>query len=363
MAHHFPQSQSAQQSIGEQQQPQPDLAQLMQFMQQQQLQLQQLQAQLHAQASPGASSASSPPALAPRTERPKLPAPPAYEGRAAALDDWEAELNQQFEWYGTIAEGERLRFAAAYLKGTARDWWTHLPAAEKATIASWPLLVAALRRRFQPVTTAEMARARLATLTQGKASVHEYVTAFRKLMMSLSDMAEADRLFAFTRGLKPAIATQLRIQGVKTVDAAIEMAVRMGSMGEFAALTAVPSTAAPSNGAAPMDLDELGIEGLEKETDAATGSGTATIPSTGEAPVTRAELQQLLAAMQEQRRPHRQSGAAPAGSSPMHRDEAGRLQYGSLTQAQMDAHFAAGTCFKCGKAGHQARKCSKKQGN
>lgn len=308
---------------------------------------------------PGAVGSQVPVASAHRVERPKVPAPPCYDGKASALDEWEAELNQQFEWYGTNAEIDRLRFAAVYLKGTARDWWIHLPEAEKGAIASWPLLIAALKRRFQPVTTAEMARGKLSNLTQGKATVHEYVTVFRKLMMSLSDMGEADRLFAFLRGLKPAIATQLRIHGVKSVDAAIEMAVRMGSMVEFAALTAASAAASSqhaSSSSAPMELDELGIEGLEKETGESDSKGDSP-----DVPVTRAEFQQLLAAMREQRQPYIRQPSA--GQSSMHRDAAGRLQYGSLTQSQMDAHFAAGTCFKCGKSGHVARKCSRKQGN
>ena len=73
---------------------------------------------------------------------------------------------------------------------------------------------------------------------------HCDVAAFRRLLIPLSDMGEADRLHAFTRGLKPAIATQLRVHGVQTTDAAIEMAVRVGSMSEFAALASASAGAA-----------------------------------------------------------------------------------------------------------------------
>lgn len=295
-------------------------------------------------------------AYAPRVERPRLPAPATYEGQAAALDEWGVEMEQQYDWYGTHDEKERLRTATAFLRGAARDWWTHLVPADRAAVDTWSALLAALRRRFQPVTTAAMARARLDALVQGRLSVHEYVAAFRRLLIPLSDMGEADRLHAFTRGLKPTIATQLRVHGVQTTDAAIEMAVRVGSMSEFAALASASAGAASSHGGAPMDLDELGIEGLEKETNSADGS---------DAPVTRAEFQQLLAAMQENRRgrsrPAASSEVRPAGA--MQRDEGGRLRYGDLTQAQMDAHFTAGTCFNCGKPGHLARKCTKKQSN
>jgi hypothetical protein len=114
-----------------------------------------------------------------------------------------------------------------------------------------------------------------------------------------------------------------------------------------------------------MDLDALGIEGLERETgaDLEGGAGRSSA-SAADAPVTRAELQQLLAAMQTQRRPDKPKSASAAPSSqPMHRDDAGRLKFGSLSQSQMDAHWTAGTCFQCGKAGHVARRCPKKQSN
>ena len=330
-----------------------------------------IQAAIHSAASPHPPMQPHAAAVGPpRVDRPKLPSPPSYDGKAAALDEWVSDLDQQFDWYQMSAEADRLRFATAYLKSAARDWWTHLGAADKAQVASWSALVDALRRRFQPVITADLARARLAVLAQGKASVHEYVSAFRKLMVSLADMGEADRLFAFARGVKPVIATQLRVHGVKTVEAAIEMAVRIGSMGEFAVLAGASSSVASSSASVPMELDALlGIEGLERETDLGSeGGASSSAAAAADAPVTRAEFAQLLAAMQAQRapRPFAQKGAPAAAapsSSPMHRDDSGRLQFGSLTQSQMDAHWTAGTCFQCGKAGHRARKCPKKQSN
>jgi Retrotransposon gag protein/Zinc knuckle len=320
---------------------------------------QQMQQMQRAQQQQAVVPGGAPSAYAPRVERPRLPAPATYEGQASALDEWGAEMEQQYDWYGTHDEKERLRTATAFLRGAARDWWTHLASADRAAIDTWSALLAALRRRFQPVTTAAMARARLDTLAQGRQSVHEYVAAFRRLLIPLSDMGEADRLHAFTRGLKPTIATQLRVHGVQTTDAAIEMAVRVGSMSEFAALASAPAGAAASHGGAPMDLDELGIEGLEKETSGHSATGGA------DAPVTRAEFQQLLAAMQENRRGRSRPAASNEGRSagPIPRDEEGRLRYGDLTRAQMDAHFTAGTCFNCGKPGHIARKCTKKQSN
>jgi hypothetical protein len=159
--------------------------------------------------------------------------------------------------------------------------------------------------------------------------------------------------------VKPSIAAQLRMQGVKAVDAAIEMATRIGAQGEFAAITSASAMAHGSS--APMELDEIGIEGLEPET--ADGTGASAALSADSAPITQAQFAQLLAAMQAGRRargPNHQQQSPAASASGYRQVEGGRTQYGGLSREVMDAHFAAGTCFECGKAGHQARRCPKK---
>ena len=309
------------------------------------------------------------PQAGPRVAEPCMAAPPTCDGKAAALDGWIAALERQFAWYGYTTpahDAQRIRLATSVLVGDAWDWWSNLATQP----ASWTGLIDAMRARFQPVTSAETARAKLVTLSQGKSSVNEYISAFRRLLVAVPTMGEDDRLFHLTRGLRPAIATQLRVHGVKSLTAAIEMAARVGSLGELAGLAPGASSVASSSGSVPMDLDALGIEGLEQETAAEGSSGSS--PAT-EGPSTQALLTQLLAAMHMQRRPFKaREGGSPSASSslspsPLHRDPNGRLQFGSLSQSQMDAHWTAGTCFHCGKAGHRARKCPNapkpKQGN
>jgi hypothetical protein len=330
---------------------QQQIQQMQAAMQQMHSQLLAVQQQLQVTTAPSSSTlpaAASPSLYAPRSERPRLPPPATYDGKSSTLDDWVVEVNQQFDWYGTANEVERLRVATAFLKGAARDWWVQLPSSEKSVVHTWELFVDALRRRFQPVTTAELARAKLSTLSQGRSTVHDYVAAFRRLMISLPSMEEGDRLFAFIRGLKSSIGTQLRVHGVKTVDAAIEMAVRVGSMGEFAALSN-HTVAVPDPNA--MELDA--IEGLEPSSTSASSSSVGS-------PITRGEFQQLLAAMsdarkavgprkqQQNRRPERREGGLP------------RFQVNGLTPEQVREHLDNDSCFYCHAPGHQSRKCPKK---
>ena len=279
-------------------------------------------------------------------DRPRLPAPAAYEGKATSLDKWVADLQQQFEWYGITVDADRMRFATGFLDGSARDWWTAIAPAARPTAFSD--FVAALRKRFQPVTSAETARAKLAVLQQGKSSIHDYVSAFRQLLVAVPSMGEDDRLFQFTRGLRPSIATQLRVHGVASVDAAIEMATRVGSLGELAGLSnarGVTPASAAAVGADDMQLDN--IEGLDSETSSAEGST---------APVTQAQLMALINAMKSERGSNRSKGVKPTGAKDVTAAIAKRFK---LTPEQVREHFDKGQCFNCDGTGHSSRACTK----
>jgi Retrotransposon gag protein len=272
---------------------------------------------------------------------PRVAAPTPFEGRAATLDEWTAAMERQFAWYNTTDEKDRVRIAVAHLQGPAWEWWHTLAG---PLPASWGNLKLALRTRFQPIASAETARAQLFALSQGKHSVNDYVDSFRRLLARIPDMGPADQLFQFIRGLRPALATQLRVHDKKTLDEAINLAVRVGSLGEMAAAQA------SSGSSAPMELDALaGIEGLEADTSTATDT-----------PITRAELQQLLNAMREG---HRGTGASSSNSN---RNGNGRYvprglpTHPNLTPDQVKEYMEAGKCFGCGSKDHRGRQCHKR---
>jgi hypothetical protein len=333
-----------------QQQHQQDLAALQQQMQQ----------QLHAAAAAAAQAAAQPAphpaavhvaaqAAAPRVDRPRLAAPPPYDGRAATLDDWLSALARQFAWYGASmqADDERIRFATSHLQGPAWEWWDTQGAGRPTT---WTGVQDALRRRFQPVNSAELTRAKLLALTQGKASVHEYVDSFRRLLVRVPSMSEDDRLFQFLRGLRPSIATQLRVQGVTRLDAAVELAVRVGSLQDLGMSAAATASVSASSAAhAPMELDALldGVEGLEK--------GTAGAGSPTDGPVTHAELRQMLNAMRDERNRGASNNRTRFGLG------RGPPRIAHLTPEQVREYMDAGKCFGCGSKEHQSRQCPRRK--
>jgi len=120
-------------------------------------------------------AAAVPPAAAPAAAAPfavarvaRLPPPALFEGASAKLDEFIADIEQQVAWY-TVPADDIVRFAGGFMRGAARDWHTTL--AQQPS--DWASLVLALRARFQPVNSAESARAKLLALSQGKQSVND----------------------------------------------------------------------------------------------------------------------------------------------------------------------------------------------
>ena len=150
----------------------------------------------------------------------------------------------------------------------------------------------------------------------------------------------------FLRGLRPSIATQLRVQGVSTLDAAIAMAARVGSIAEFGSASSPAPAAAAAVGADDMQLDN--IEGLDSETSAAEGST---------APVTQAQLMALINAMKHERGSNRTKEAKSGG-----KDVAAAIgKRFHLTPEQVREHFDKGQCFNCHSTEHSSRTCPKQK--
>jgi hypothetical protein len=299
-------------------------------------------------------AAAVPPAAAPAAAAPfavaraaRLPPPALFEGASAKLDEFIADIEQQVAWY-TVPAAEVTRFAAGFMRGAARDWHTTLAPQP----ADWPSLVLALRARFQPVNSAESARAKLLALSQGKQSVNDYIDAFRRLLVRVPTMGDDDRFHQFRRGLRPAIALQIDMQGITTLDAAITRAAQIGGRLE----SSQAASSSSSGGSAPMELDN--IEGLEGDTNATNDA---------DAPVTQSQFKLLLAAMQDNRRGGRGAGAGSSSSNGggNNRHHGGR-PYGlprmpHLTEEQVKEYMAAGKCFGCGAKDHTSRDCPKRK--
>jgi hypothetical protein len=299
-------------------------------------QVQQLQTQLAAhQAAVTAqmSSATTGPTNAPipsHSFRPKIKEPSLFAGDPQKIDGWLQELHQQFMWYRLASTQDCISLASAHLRGPALDWWCSLGVAGQA-MPSWDVFVTSLRSRFQPVSTAEVARRQLDQLRQGPTqNVNDYVAAFRRLLVAIPNMDEGDRKHCFVRGLRPAIANQVLIQRASNLTQAIEIATFVGSVSSSA------GGGLPAVGDTPMELS--GIEGLE--------------PETGEL-----DPQVLLKELNALRAAYSNGAGASIGKL----KPRGMPIVKGLSPQQVKEHLDKGTCFKCGVSGHLSRQCPKRK--
>jgi hypothetical protein len=260
----------------------------------------------------------------------RLPPAALYDGHTPPLEEWLSAMSQQYAWYGWISDADRIRAGAAHLAGAALEWWQHPPAGVHP--ATWDLFEAGLRARFQPVTSAETARAKLFTLAQGRTSITVYVAAFRRLLAAIPGMDTETQKHVFVKGLNEQIREAIRASGVATLDAAITMAVRIGTPMEPAAAAAAPAVAEPSD---PMDLSAIRAE---------------YDPSAGDALNMRSQLGDILAAVQRMG-----SNSALGPARPLIERDAG------FTPQRLEEYMNAHRCFGCHETGHGLRVCPKRK--
>ena len=280
-------------------------------------------------------------AAVPRGPSLRLAPPPSYNGDAAALEGWIASMVQQFAFYA-IHNDLRVRTASGFLTGSALDWLNHLEAAP----ASWDAMDAGLRARFQPITTEEIARSRLHVLVQGNSSINEYVSNFRRLIISIPTMDAASRLFQFARGLKPALHMQHRQAQPKTLEDAIAHAVRMG--------TNLPSSSSSASAAAPTGhADSSASMDLSAMMAAMDGTDDAA-PSLPSPNISRGEYESLLAAIHQQRSSYSAGGTGGSTGAYVPR---GLPKVNNLTENEVREYMKEGKCFKCSSKDHRSREC------
>lgn len=230
------------------------MAALEQLVRDQAQQLQQLRAS--PQQSPQQSPRPTPYAAAPQQSRFAHKEPRAndlreYDGASGAkLEEWLQELAKVARLF-RLNDTEAVDFGVSRLTGAALQWSLALDASQQATLVNTAALASALRTRFQPLAITVLARDQLDRLQQGARSINDYIAEFQRLRAQLPDMGEADALHAFGRGLRMDLREKLREHNVTTVQAAIDLAARVGGLRQAAA--ASTSRAAT---AAQMEVDE-----------------------------------------------------------------------------------------------------------
>ena len=328
-------------------------------LQQQEQQLQQLRAspspspqlspQQQARALPAAAAAAAAPAASASRFAKKEPRAQdlrEYDGASGAkLDAWLDELGAARDLYHLNGE-ETVDFAASRLRNAARQWWNTLGPEGKAPLTDGAALAAALRKRFQPVTSERVAREQLRSLKQGSRGINEYIAEFQRWHAQLPDMSGADALFAFESGLSANLAEKLRVQGVTSLADAISLVARVGGL--------LQASAPLGRGAAANQMDADVGEDSASRLDRMEATLHAITSNAG-----------MGAKTQTQRGYQQERGAGGRGGARGGRGGrfGGRGGGGAsfsipgVPAAVVEQRRAAGQCFRCGSGDHRSMEC------
>lgn len=193
------------------------------------------QPQAHSAASPAAQPTSSPShhgGVGPQSSflavnRVKISPPSSFSGsRQSLASTWIFEMENYLDACAVVEE-QRITVATSYLKDAALLWWKSQVGRPGAPL-TWLAFKTALAGRFQPLAASKTARAELHALRQGNMSLSDYCTKFYNLLNLIPDMADADQVDAFVRGLRSDLARlQVGMQSPQTVNAAMTAATQI----------------------------------------------------------------------------------------------------------------------------------------
>jgi hypothetical protein len=303
-------------------------------------------------AATAAAATSAPAQLPPRRKEPRLSDLSEYNGASGdKLDAWLAELRRCARYY-QLSGAEAVEFAAARLRDTADIWWATLDGSAQAAINSVDALAAAMRSRFQPITTARMAREKLHALQQGGRHIDEYVADFSRLHAQVGDMSEPDARAQFVRGLRQDLAAKLEDVEWESMPLAtlIAKAARIGARSAAAVRATQGRPAAAIN---QMDVDDGAGVSLDERIQRAVLNAMSAHGSSGMG----AKTQTQRGYAQE----HQQgAGAARGGLSG---GRGGRFgQRGppvvpGVPEATVRRRMEAKQCVRCGVEGHISPAC------
>ena len=335
----------------------PTLAELVQQLHQAQQQIQQLT--LHAQSQQAALQAVPQAAAASSFLRIRTPTP--FKGEMGpALDNWEREILQQFEFYQTRfpTESSKILFAGAYLTEVALQFFQSESERLRAAgtpLASFAELMILLRGRFSPVQAASLARRALKTLVQGgRQSVNSYTNRFHTVIQPIKNMDVADRVAAYVDGLLPVIAGKVFEKNPATLEEAINHAVLVEQMilyGHGSRAAGGPGGfrgGSSSGSSAPMDLSQL-EDGEEQTEKAPADRGASEVLAAIQA--LEAQFDAKLNAL---------SSRFPSSSSskkPFSKSSGSRNHVSGLSRDELSRRLTEDSCLVCGKQGHWKNEC------
>lgn len=250
------------------------------------------------------------------------------------LDNWLRKLEKHCNYYSLAGslntDKKKLEYAIAHLTGGAQDWWAGM----KGEIGTYAAFKVALNGRFRSIVDADKAAEELYDIKQKEGqAVTAYTDRFQQLLIRVPDMAEADRVRLFQRGLHAQLQQKVKENRPVKLEEAITLAIRLeGTMGRRKYEGAGGGRA----GLNSVEQQEGGREeGGEKQ------------PKAG--------VEEIIAAVMKEmnkRNTYSRTPGAGAGEKKTYCFKCGDPRHMSHS-----CPLTVSVCYRCKKPGHQRKQC------
>ncbi len=149
-------------------------------------------------------------------------------------------------------EESKIMFASSFLSDSAAIWWyTIVQSGSSPT--TWSSFCEALKSEFVPADYVRRARDRLRRLKQ-TGSVTKYLSEFRKVILTLPDVTEGEKLDKFVQGLKHNVRIEVLKSTASTFDEVTHIALRVDSVIRSFKDTSRNLSVPGSSGVIPMEV-------------------------------------------------------------------------------------------------------------
>lgn len=309
--------------------------------------------------------------------RPRIPSPAHFTGETgSAADEWIDSLEKQFAYYGSSLQHdeERIKYAVMFFApGKATTWWNS-SSKELTTagtpITTWSEFTSAVRERYQPISSAMIARQSLDTFVQ-RGSVQNYTDHFYQCMNFITDMGMTDQIHRYTSGLRQEIKSKVIEAKVTSIHDAVNEAhsaesylgmSRGTSSGSFKG-SRFPQRAWNSAGASTgtssaMDINMIGSSQAGEE-DTSTARERH-LQQQIDALMSQQQLQSSINAMFERTKSPSSFGGGRGGyNSGGSGSGAGGPRVSDVTKEEFARCRAEHRCLQCHEVGHVANGCKK----
>jgi hypothetical protein len=306
--------------------------------------------------------------------------PPTFNGARTndelAVSTW---LDAMESWFtlahvDSDADAERIEIAMASLRDSAQQWWAATRAADAAIvnaggptgIATWPGIVAALRKHYLPQDPARWAIQQLVALTNSRsADVQAYTSRFLQLdLMIVGQRNELERLMAYEQGLPESYRVKSAEKQHTTLAAAIASSLALWNARSVA--RAQSHGGSRPGGAARVSSTQIADSDDDEDASDSGQARPAASAASSSSAVARLEqkLDAFISAMQMQVQGGSSNGrgrGAGRGRGREQRREGApnpaRAKTPGVSEELARQRYHARVCIKCAQPGHYARDC------